>query len=111
MPWPSRITIHHTELQGLLGLPLLHSGASIVNQDPHVFENTSLESATFKDVNLASARFEDVNLASASFSNVSLAGAQFADINFSEVSISDSNLEGMSINGILVSDLLRAYRP
>ena len=111
MPWPSRITIYHTELQGLLGLLLLHSGASIVNQYPHVFENTSLESATFKDVNLASACFADVNLAAASFSNVSLAGAQFADINFSEVSISDSNLEGMSINGILVSDLLRAYRP
>jgi len=74
------------------------------------FKNTSLADATFEDVNLASARFSDVNLAKASFSNVSLAGAEFRDVNLSRVAITDADLDGMTIDGLLVTDLLRAHR-
>jgi len=73
------------------------------------FESTSLSEAHFNDVDLRSSRFADVNLADASFSNVSLTGAKFDDVNFGNVAITDANLEGMTIDGILVSELFRAY--
>lgn len=73
------------------------------------FENTSLVNAHFRDVNLRSAQFIDVNLADASFSDVSLAGTRFHDVNFSHAAITDANLNGMTINGILVTELLHTY--
>jgi len=68
-----------------------------------------LSDARFSDTNLARADFDDVNLSEARFHNINLQKASFDNINFSNVSISNANLQGMTINGILVSDLLEAY--
>jgi hypothetical protein len=59
------------------------------------FENLSLVGALFTDVNLSASRFNDVNIRGA---------------NFSHVSVDDCNLDGMRIDGVLVSELLAAYR-
>jgi uncharacterized protein YjbI with pentapeptide repeats len=40
---------------------------------------------------------------------VALTGASFSNACFGSVSIADANLEGMTIDGILVSELLRVY--
>jgi uncharacterized protein YjbI with pentapeptide repeats len=72
-------------------------------------EDADLTESHFSDVQLKGSRFENVSLQGALFSNVSLAGATITDANLSGVSITDANLEGMRINGILVSDLLKAY--
>nr|WP_295769932.1 pentapeptide repeat-containing protein [Rhodoferax sp.] len=73
------------------------------------YEKTSLAGAKFTNVDLGSSHFEDVSLRAAKFTNVALNGAHFSDANFSNVLIEDSNLEGMTINGILVTELLMAY--
>lgn len=78
--------------------------------NPPRFEATSLPGAHFQDVNLDSACFLDVNLANSSFSDVSLAGATLHDVNLGNVTITGAKLDGMTINGILVTELLRAYR-
>ena len=51
------------------------------------------------------------NLAGARFRDVSLAGARFDDINFADAEITARcNFKGMRIAGVLVEDLLAAYR-
>ncbi|QEM11825.1 pentapeptide repeat-containing protein [Mucilaginibacter rubeus] len=44
------------------------------------------------------------------FENCDLQGSTITDCNLSNVSISDCNLSGMKINGIEVTDLLKAYQ-
>lgn len=85
-------------------------GDRVMPVNPTKFEGTSLAGAHFQDVSLDSARFVDVNLANASFSDVSLKGARFHDVHLGNVAITDATLDGMTINGILVTELLRAYR-
>jgi len=55
--------------------------------------------STFEDVSRRGARFLDAVLSGATSQNVGLASASIADV----------KLEGMRINGVLVSDLFRAY--
>lgn len=88
----------------------LFEGDQVMQLNPPRFEGTSLSGAHFQDVNLDSACFLDVNLANSSFSDVSLMGARLHDVNLGNVAITDANLDGMTINGILVTDLLRVYR-
>ena len=68
------------------------------------------ETLLVENVNIAGAKFDDVNMESAVFNNIKLAGARFTDINFSNASIDHANLTGMTINGLLVTDLLAAYK-
>ena len=63
------------------------------------FDDVNLEGSTFHNVNLRSTRFEDINLADAVFEN----------INFRNAKLSKANYAGMTIDGILVEDLLAAY--
>ena len=58
----------------------------------------------------ASSVFNDVNLKSSAFENVALTDSTFHNVCMGNVSISDANSEGMRIDGILVTDLLAAYR-
>jgi len=44
------------------------------------------------------------------FDNCDLNGSVITDCNLSGVSVRDCNLTGMTINGILVEDLLKAYK-
>jgi uncharacterized protein YjbI with pentapeptide repeats len=74
------------------------------------FLNTNLSSAKFHDVRLANAEFVDVNLSGARFDDVALTGVVIHNANCSHLSIKDACYEGMLIDGILVTELLRAYR-
>lgn len=72
--------------------------------------NQDLSGATYTNIKLAGAAFNDVNLGRSSFDNVNLADATFSDVNLTNVSIRDARLDGMTINGKLVSTLLRNDR-
>lgn len=72
-------------------------------------ENAILAGSEFGDVDLANARFDDVNLSAAMFENVNLAGSTFEDVNLSHVKISNANYEAMTLDGILVTELFKAY--
>lgn len=74
------------------------------------FVDTNLRGAVFSDVCLAEARFTDVNLSGSVLEDVALARAVIRNANCSHLSIEDACYEGMTIDGILVSELLRAYR-
>ena len=110
-PWGTREFVVEDDQGHTLyfGQALAHTGTSrrsTMNSQPARFETRSLIGAEFRDVNLADARFDDVNLAGATFTNISLIGARLKDVNLRNVAITDASIEGMTINGILVADLL-----
>lgn len=73
-------------------------------------DDADLSGSSFLNVNLSGARFERVNLQGAVFSDVALTSSAFSNVNMSRVAIEDANYEGMTIEGILVTELLRVYR-
>ena len=73
------------------------------------FVRSKLEGASFDDVNLHGARFHNVNLSGSTFDDINLSEAEFNYLNLSGTKITNANLEGMTINGILVTELLAAY--
>jgi uncharacterized protein YjbI with pentapeptide repeats len=73
-------------------------------------EHASLAGSGFIDVNLEGSSFRDVNLRGAEFDDVALTGAKIRNACLGDVTIADANYTGMRIEGILVTELLRAYR-
>jgi uncharacterized protein YjbI with pentapeptide repeats len=83
---------------------------STIPSGKHSVSNARLTGSTFHNVCLGGAAFDDINLQDSTFHNINLAGARFEDVNMSNVQISNVHLTGMTINGILVADLLKAYQ-
>ena len=82
---------------------------STIPSGKHSAVHAKLTESTFTDVCLGGSKFDDVNLGNATFHNINLKGARFDDVNFSHAAIINANLEGMTINGILVTEMLAAY--
>lgn len=72
--------------------------------------NSDLTESRFSQAKLPKSRFDDVNMQATTFTNINLRDAHFDDVNLTNAAITDANLSGMTINGLLVTDLLRAYR-
>lgn len=81
-----------------------------MSEAAHALVYRSLASARFTDVDLAASTVDDVSLRAAAFTNVSLADATFRNVSFRNATIDDSDVVGMKIDGVLVSDLMLAYR-
>jgi len=83
---------------------------STIPSGKHLAENAKLTGSEFRDVCLGGAQFDDVNLGDATFHDVNLSGAKFNDVNLANAAITNANLTGMTIEGVLVTDLLAAFR-
>jgi predicted enzyme related to lactoylglutathione lyase len=73
-------------------------------------QDADMTASSFVNTRLAKSRFDDVDLQSATFTNVNLAGIVCVDANLAGASIANANLTGMTVNGIPIEDMLRAYR-
>jgi len=62
------------------------------------------------DADMSGSTFTDVNLSGATIQNANLAQLRISNADLRGVSIVESQTDGMTINGILVADLLAAYR-
>jgi len=69
----------------------------------------SSEPLDVEKCDLSGSRFNDVNLSGTVLDNVNLTGLRINNACMSNVAISDAALEGMTIDGILVTELLAAY--
>lgn len=79
----------------------------------------SLKDSEVRDAVMAGMRFEDVRMTGMDIENANLTGTKFHNVNLSDVTIScanlsnlaisDADLTGMTIDGILVSDLLKKW--
>ena len=102
------------------------------------FHDVNLAQAEFDDVNMTQVRFHNINMSDITVSAVQMGGAKFrhiglppgskekqrplsfeeADLNgttiskcdLSNVKIENCNCEGMTIDGVLVTELLAAYK-
>ena len=116
---------------------LSDSSFNMVNLEGVRFQQANLGHALFEDINLAGSRFNDINFSDVVFSRAQLGGtvfrqlglplgsterqrgitfedadmndSVFRDCNLQNVRIEKCNTTGMTIDGILVSDLLAAY--
>jgi hypothetical protein len=84
--------------------------ATDVDMSGSTFTDVSLSGANFYDVNFSGAVIHNGNLSELRAENVNLAGAQILDADLTGVSIAKSAMEGMTIDGILVAELMAAYR-
>ncbi len=83
----------------------LHKTAEHLN-----VSETDVSGSKFDDVNFSGATFENVNMSGWRVNNVNLSGLRITRANLAGAAISDARMNGMTINGILVSDLLAAYQ-
>jgi uncharacterized protein YjbI with pentapeptide repeats len=72
--------------------------------------DADMSGSTFTDVRLAGAKFSDVNLEGVMIDDANLSGLRISNADMRGASIVESLTDGMTINGIAVSDLLKAYR-
>ena len=72
--------------------------------------NARLANSSFCDVDLSASRFDNVKRQRAVFDNTDLTGAARRNVCLANVAITDANLGGMTIDGVLVNDLWRAFR-
>jgi uncharacterized protein YjbI with pentapeptide repeats len=110
--------------------------AKLKRLDGSSFRSTSLSRSVFDDVSLSGARFHNIDLRRARFSAVDFGGARFSCVNtgegrprkpvvftnveldkcrfrhgsFAGVSITGAKLEGMRINGVLVTQMIKAWK-
>jgi uncharacterized protein YjbI with pentapeptide repeats len=85
------------------------NGANMSSEPALLHEHCRFPKSRFADCDLSDSVFDDVSLRHATFENVALTGARFRNVNLSQAAIEDANLEGMTINGVLVRELFRAY--
>lgn len=69
-----------------------------------------LPRSTFTDVDLSQSVFGDVDLRGAVFDSTALTGATLRHVDLGAASIVVAQIEGLTIDGVLVSELLRVYR-
>lgn len=77
---------------------------------PLNLSQASLPDSRFDDVNFRGAIFHNVNLSQAIFEDINFSGTKLHNVNLTNVEIDRCNVTGMKIRGILVSDLLAAYK-
>jgi uncharacterized glyoxalase superfamily protein PhnB len=75
-----------------------------------VVDDADLSGSQFLNVKLEGVDFHDVNMRGAMFRDVRLAGAAFSNVDLSDVSITQANTSGLTVDGVLLSDLIRAYQ-
>jgi uncharacterized protein YjbI with pentapeptide repeats len=100
------------------------------------FDDVNMSKSEFRDVNLSGSQFHDINFSDVSFSAAQLGGTTFKHVGppdgsrqrpvtFEEMTLCDSvfrkvdlsnvkliscNIQGMTVDGILMSDLLDAHK-
>lgn len=123
----------HADLAGsrFIDVNLAKARFENVNLAGATFENVNLGGSRFHDINLGDARIEATHLGGVSFccigpppdasgrqarqrptsfQNAMLCDSTFRNVDLSNVSIVECRLDGMTIDGILVTELLEAYR-
>jgi len=74
------------------------------------FVRVALTGSSFRDADLSGVVVDNVTAKLSKWSNVDLSGMSIRDANLGGASISESNTDGMTIDGVLVTDLMKAYR-
>jgi len=74
-----------------------------------VFDDVRMPNVRINNANLSALSLVNTNVSGAKFDDVNLSGAHFHNVSLANVKIEESCVDGMTINDILVTDLLMAY--
>ena len=74
------------------------------------FDDVNLSSCTVHNVNLSGASLDDVNMSGWRVNYVNLSGLRLSKANLAGASISESRYDGMTIDGVLVTEMIAAYK-
>jgi uncharacterized protein YjbI with pentapeptide repeats len=74
-----------------------------------VFDDVRMPNVRINNTNLSALSLVNTNVSGAKFDDVNLSGAHFHNVSLANVKIEESCVDGMTINDILVTDLLMAY--
>jgi len=92
------------------------------------FENINMSGAKFHDINFSDAKFDGAQIGGSAFRHIgvpsggrdkqrpvtfeegALTGSTFRKMDMTDVKLVGCTMEGMTIDGILVTDLLKAYK-
>ena len=78
--------------------------------DGSKFINVGMASVEFDDVNMQDVSFNNINMQLATINYVNLKGSRISDCHLVDVEITGGEIDGMTIHGILVTDMMEAYR-
>jgi uncharacterized protein YjbI with pentapeptide repeats len=93
----------------LIGM-LLAAAAFLLAQPLVPNAGVDLSGSRFQQVTLTNTQFLESDLQRTSFKSVNLTGARITSANLSDVEISYAKLDGMKIDGVLVTELQKAYQ-
>ena len=74
------------------------------------FDDVNLQGTLFNNINLSESTFTDINLTGTQVENVNASNVTFHCVKFEGAAIDRCLLDGMTIDGVLVTDLIAAYK-
>ncbi|APH72087.1 pentapeptide repeat-containing protein [Aquibium oceanicum] len=74
-----------------------------------VFDDVAMARTKVSNADLSMLLVSNVNARGAVFEDVDLSGAVFRNTRLADVEVTESCIAGMRINGVLVTELLKAY--
>jgi uncharacterized protein YjbI with pentapeptide repeats len=78
--------------------------------DDSEFINVGMSRVRFDDACMEDASFTNINMQRATIHYVNLKGARITNCHLVGVAVEGGEIEGMTIDGVLVTDMLAAYR-
>jgi len=78
--------------------------------DDSKFLNVGMSRVEFDDVCMEDATFNNVNMQRATIHYVNMKGSKISDCHLVDVDVTGGEIDGMKIHGILVSDMMAAYK-
>jgi uncharacterized protein YjbI with pentapeptide repeats len=117
---PNQVTLAHDDIS--------NSRFDDVNMSGAHFENVNLSGSRFHDINFSNVTFTAAQIGGTTFKHIGppdgshakqrpvtfeegiLCDSVFRKVDLTNVQLIDCNIEGMTIDGILISDLLDGYR-
>lgn len=74
------------------------------------FNDANLSGTSFNQINFSGAKFNDSNMTGWDVNDVNMSGSEFQNINLSGVSFSNCRTSGVKLDGVLLEDMVAAYR-
>ena len=78
-----------------------------IDEKTQIFEHCDMGETSFYDVNLAKSKFNNINFYGVDISDANLTDGKIYECNLSNFKIENCNLEGMTINGKIVSEIIK----
>ena len=78
--------------------------------DDSKFISVGMSRVEFDDVGMEDAKLNNINMQRATIHYVNMKGSKISDCHLVDVEVTGGEIDGMKIHGILVTDMMAAYK-